>query len=330
MSILNKPTGWVPNPEGVDQIIRDTSVPVSDVTTEMRQSFNAVRSTQQKRTFLFSDLLIQLQPDWKRFAQAIGDCVSWGWEIAGTHSLAIDIKLNGLNIEWPGPLATESLYGLMRVEALGKKRGGRQDGAYGAAAAKGVTLYGYLARHDYSVMTGNPEHDLRKYSGKRAKDWGDYGCGGENDDGKLDAIAKKYPCKETIRVQNIQDGIKFLEAGYPIAVCSNVGFEGSRNPDGFKRARGTWYHCMEFFGVKYNDSGEPVGVANCQSWGNSEDTDNAAEFGTNPEVAKCSWWIDIPTANRMLSQGDSYAVTGVNGFKPRIIDWTKGWDITGS
>ena len=330
LEILNKPTGWVPNPDGVEKIIRDTSVPVTDVTPEMRQSFNAMRSTAEKRTFLFSDLLLQLQPDWKRWAQGIGDCVSWGWELAGTHSLAIDIKINGVNIDWPGVLATEPLYGLMRVEALGKRSGGWQDGAFGAAGAKAVVNYGYLARHDYSTQTGNPEHDLRKYEGKKAKNWGNYGCGGENDKGKLDEIAKRYPCKEAIRVKGIQDGIKFLEAGYPIAVCSDVGFEGSRDRNGFKRARGTWYHCMEFFGVKYNERGEAVAVANAQSWGNSEGLDNAAEFATHPEVAKCSWWIDLPTANRMLSQGDSYAVTGINGFKPRVIDWLSGWDITGT
>jgi hypothetical protein len=29
----------------------------------------------------------------------------------------------------------------------------------------------------------------------------------------------------------------------------------------------------------------------------------------------------------MLGQRDSYAVTGIEGFKLREIDWLKGWDV---
>lgn len=329
MDILNKPQGWVPNPEGVERILDDPLTAVNRMTQEQRVALDGLRFRGTKRTFLLTDALLKLEPGWKRFAQGIGDCVSWGWEIAGTLVVAVDIVTKSVSIEWPGVMATEPIYGGSRVEAVGKSRGGWSDGSYGAAAAKWASKWGYIARQDYSKFTGINEHNLVRYDAKKAKNWGNFGCGGERDEGKLDAIAKKYPAREVIQVKTFDDAVRMLESGYAIAVCSNVGFDGKRRSDGFKDARGTWYHCMTFYGVKYNDDGEAIAVACMQSWGNSEGEDNAAEFGANPEVAKCSWWVNRSTANRMLSQGDSYAVTGINGFQPRIINWSTGWEVTG-
>jgi hypothetical protein len=325
-NILNKPTGWVPDPEGVEEIIRDPSIMVRDLTKGQMSDLRATlgkASRDAKRRVMLTDALRVLEPGWKRGAQKIGDCVSWGWEIAGTLSVAHDIVTKARPITWPGVMATESLYGLMRVEALGKRRGGYQDGAYGAAAAKAATTYGFLARQDYSQETGNTDHDLRQYNGQRAKEWGNFGNGGERDAGKLDEVAKRFPSSECPRITTFEDAAASIEQGWPVAVCSDVGFNGARDRNGFKSPRGTWYHCMAFFAVRW----DRPGLGCMQSWGNSEGLENADPADVWPELAKCFWWVTPETANRMLSQGDSYAVTGIEGFKLREIDWLKGWDV---
>lgn len=327
-NILNNPTGWTPNPEGVEEIIRDPNTMVRDLTRGQAMDLRATlskASRDAKRRVMLTDALRVLEPNWKRGAQKIGDCVSWGWEIAGTLSVAHDIVTRARPITWPGVMATESLYGLMRVEAIGKRRGGYQDGAYGAAAAKAATTYGFLARQDYSGETGNKDHDLRAYSGERAKEWGNFGNGGERDAGKLDEVAKRFPSSECPRITTFEDAAASIEQGWSVAVCSNYGFNGSRDRFGFKQRRGTWFHCMNFFAVRW----DRPGLGCMQSWGNSEGLDNADPPDVWPELAKCFWWVDPATATGMLGQGDSYAVTGIEGFKLREIDWLKGWEVTG-
>src|SRR5690606_9024346 len=117
--------------------------------------------------------------DWKVGSQGIGDCVSWGW----AHAVDIHTAVlwgHGEISDWK-PAATESIYGGSRVEASGRSRGGYSDGSYGGAAAKWVRDWGIVFRERYD------DHDLTVYSSTRAKAWGNFGNGGEGDNGKLDA-----------------------------------------------------------------------------------------------------------------------------------------------
>jgi len=313
-------TGYTPNHEETDWILGDPEAPgvygMGPTDSErMEQEWSA------DSPLLLTDALISLQPNWKRGAQKIGDCVSWGYEVAATIATAVDIVIDKEPWKWTGPYATESIYGGSRVEARGRSKGGWQDGSYGGAAAKWITKWGVLQRVNYSVATGVKEHDLSTYSGEKAKQWGNYGNGGRYDEGKLDTVAKKYPAKEAVLVTSFKDAANCILSGYPVAVCSGQGFTKTRDDDGFCRPHGSWSHCMCFVGVRF----DRPGLLCMNSWGYSNKGPHGIQ--THDEVMKCSFWVDSSVCDKMLRGQDSFAVTGVNGLERRKVDFSDGWEL---
>ena len=319
-----KDYGWLPDPAGVDWILGDPDTPgVYGLSPRDAEHIGKPKRTEP---LLLTDALMQLEPNWRRQAQRIGDCVAFGFEAACTIATAVDIVVDKEPWMWKGPYATEPIYGGSRLEARGKDpekgaRGGWRDGSYGAAAAKWITKWGCLRRMNYSVATGNKEHDLTTYSGDKAKQWGNYGCGGRYDKGKLDSVAKEFPCKEAVLVTKYDDAVNCILNGWPIAVCSGQGFVKTRDSQGFCRRHGSWSHCMCFVGVRF----DRPGLLCMNSWGHSNKGPHGIE--THEEVMKCSFWVDSKTVASMLRGQDSYAVTGVKGLEPRDVDFSLGWEL---
>lgn len=250
---------------------------------------------------------ITVEEDHSFIANGYGvhNCVSWGFAHGADIHLAI-MWLAGDSADWK-PAATESIYGGSRVEARGVQNGGWSDGSYGAAAAKWLRDYGLLFRQQYDGV------DLSTYSAKRAKDWGYYGNGGQGDDGKLDEVAKRHPVRNVALVSTFDEAAAAIQSGYPVPVCSMVGFEMQRDQDGFARASGSWAHCMCFVGVRY---GNRPGLLCLNSWGPT--------WITGPkwpaDMPEGSFWVDKATVNRMLSQRDSFAISGHDGFPFKKLD----------
>ena len=314
--------GYRPNPEETDWILSDPDTP--GVFGLSPNDGNRIRkSWTNKKPLLLTDTLIALQPNWKRGAQKIGDCVAWGWEVGCTIATAVDIYIRKEPWQWHGSYATEPVYGGSRVEARGKSpgRGGWQDGSYGGAAAKWVTKWGCLRRLNYGVVTGNKEHDLTIYSGNKSKQWGNYGCGGRYDKENLDSIAKEYPCKEAVLVTDFDNAANCILNGWPIAVCSGQGFTKTRDSQGFCKPHGRWSHCMCFVGVRF----DRPGLLCMNSWGYSNKGPHGIK--THDEIMKCSFWVDADVCNKMLRGQDSFAITGVNGLEPREVDFSSHWEI---
>lgn len=306
--------GWSPNPAATAAYVGSLPEPT------IAQTLLAGAPQERKDAFLWLPLM-SVKPDWKRGAQGIGDCVSWGAELAATMLMAIQAVVHG--DAWEAEAATEPIYGGGRVEANGGRLAGYGDGSYGAAAAKWVRNWGVLLRQDYSAVTGNPDHDLRFYSKDRAKSWGNFGCGGQRDErgnGPLDLLARKHPVKATSLVENAEQLDAALQSGYPVTVASNVGFgRMARDSNGIVRASGNWSHQMMFGGVKWLGINRLFRLFN--SWGKSAS-------GPDPDivhqaVSDCSWWVTDEDANRMLRQGDSFAFSDIVGFPPRVLDFQK-------
>ena len=241
---------------------------------------------------------------WIVDAQEIGDCVSWG----GAHSVdiagAVLWKLN-LSATWK-PAATEALYGGSRVEARGVSQGGYRDGSNGGWLAKFVRDYGVVFREQY------PTVDLTHYSGQRAKDWGNFGCGGRDDNGRLDALCKQHPVRDVALVTTFNEAAAAIRSGYPVAVCSGQGFSRKRDADGFAAGSGNWAHCMCFIGVRTDREG----LLCLNSWG--------PNWISGPkwpaDMPDGSFWVDRRTAERMLAGRDSFAFSGFAGFPYRKLD----------
>jgi hypothetical protein len=247
---------------------------------------------------------------WVVGKQGIGDCVSWGWAHGCDICLAVEWKLGGSS-EWR-PAATEAIYGGSRVEARDAKSGGWGDGSYGGAAAKFVHNFGVLFRQPYNELG----FDLTDYSAQRAKQWGNYGCGGSGDNGKADKVAKLHPVRSVALVRNFEEAAAAIAAGYPVPVCSGQGFSSRRDDQGFSRASGSWSHCMCFIGVRFDRKG----LLCLNSWG-----PNWISGPKWPEdQPDGSFWVEESTATRMLRGEDSFAVSAYEGFPYRDLkhgDW---------
>lgn len=297
--------GYEPHKDESEQFIK--SLPKPTIRDAGPQLFNAVGD--EKEVLLYRALYKAYEIKYgKPFVvgrQGIGDCVSWGWAHGCDIHLAI-MYLAGDSADFK-LVATESIYGGSRVEARGRTLGGWSDGSYGSAAAKWVKDYGLIFREQY------PSADLTSYSAKRAKDWGNYGNGGQGDNGKLDEEAKRSPVREVALVTTFEEAVAAIQSGYPIPVCSMQGFSLQRDADGFARASGQWAHCMCFIGVRY---GNRPGLLCLNSWGPT--------WISGPkypdDMPDGSFWVDKSTANRMLSSRDSFAVSGYDGFPFQELD----------
>lgn len=275
-------------------------------------------SSKKVNTYLWLAILEVTDGKWKRGSQGIGDCVSWGAELAATTLMSLQ-HVQGTS-RFEGEAATESCYGGSRVEARGKQSGGWSDGAFGFAAAKFYREWGVTLRKDYSKETGNPDHDLRQYSKTKAKNWGNYGCGGKLDKGKLDRISKQMPVKQVVAVKDVAEAEALILNGYPITIASRVGFKGmKRNSVGVVRRSGSWAHQMVVLGVRYLHGSVYFRVFN--SWGKCA---SGSDPGiSHQSISDCSWWITEQDMAYILKSGDCWAFSDVEGLPKREIDLVK-------
>ena len=233
--------------------------------------------------------------------QNVGCCVGCGFKHACGVIQATQI-LAGRAAEWK-EVSVEVIYGGSRVEIGGGRISG--DGSIGAWAARWVREYGVVPMEKYDSV------DLSEFSPKRAREFGRYGV---PDD--LEPLAKQHPVKGTALVKSWQDVERAIRQGYPVAVCSDQGFRMERDRDGFCRAQGTWPHCMAIIGIRGGD--RPGGFI-LNSWGDNAHT--GPVWPTDAPVA--GFWADWRTIDRMVKQGDSFALSDAVGFPQRKLpdDW---------
>ncbi len=307
-----QPQGYVPNPEGTAAFV--ASLPKPFLT---QAGPDCLKYAQDENPVLLYRALMKAHKqkygrEWVVGAQGIGDCVSWGNAHACDVNLAVmfvrgevsDFKM----------AATESIYGGSRVEGVGGREGsgGWGDGSYGAAAAAWLHKFGVIYREPYPDFS----QDLTSYSASKAKSWGNWGNGGQGDNGRFDEHAKLHNVKSCVLVRSFREAAAAIQAGYPVAVCSGQGFSSNRDNDGFARASGGWSHCMCFTGVRFDKPG-----LLCQnSWG-----PNWISGPKWPEdQPDGSFWVEERVAERMLSGGDSFAISNIDGFPYRDLqhgDW---------
>jgi len=297
--------GWVDSPEAREAV--KASLPVGQryfgETPAGKAAMGDERDvllTEAAKAVLGKHLPIRNQGD-------VGSCVSFGTACAVEYCILVQIA-NANRAGLPPPtdfkdLAQEVIYGGSRVEVgKGQVRG---DGSVTAWAAEFVKSWGVVARDNY------PPYDLRTYSTKTCRQFGDKGCPSE-----LEVVAKKSPVRGITFVRTADEAAKAIRQGYPIAVGSGVGF-GNRGPwtrdkDGFLRASGSWGHCMAVVGVI---GGARPGFLFVNSWG--------PEVHRGPtgghDIPDGSFFVDWQTAGRMFGEGDAIAFSDAVGFPARRL-----------
>lgn len=264
----------------------------------------------ERDTFL-GHYLLKVQPSWLRGAQQIGSCVGWGWSLSVDVLAACDILFRGDHESFGGRTIEAATYGFSRVEARGVKSNPGGDGSYGAAAAKAVTKFGTL--HFGQVYDGK---SFDKPSGQLEQEWGRNGVPDE-----LEPFAAKHKVAEVTLVQDFKDIAKAVVNGYPVAVCSGLGFSMTLRDGGWLRQTGSWAHCQMVLGVRF---GSRPGAFVENSWGDCYDGDIDASLPV--QFQRSGGWVDADVMDRMVAGDDSYALAGYNGFAPtQLPDWTGLW-----
>jgi hypothetical protein len=230
-----------------------------------------------------------------------GSCVGAGFKHSVDVLLAVQITEGKL--EEFKPVSAEAIYALSRVEIGGGVLVG--DGSTGGWASKAVSRYGVLAMQPYSNI------DLSTYSATRARQLGKTGLSTE-----LENIAKQHPVNGTALVTSWEEAKKAIRQGYPIPLCSNQGFSMARDSSGTARAQGKWAHCMSLQGIRFSPREQGFIV---NSWGDRAHTGPRVPV----DAPVCGFWADAAVIDRMLKQGDSFALSDVVGFPQRKLpfDW---------
>ena len=298
--------GYEPDPVGAARFLESLDVRFfSDAAPD------AMENAEPVDTFLYRAMDAACRERYgKPFApgrQLNGSCVAWGAMHAVYCAEAIEWQL-GNRSEPPILPSTESIYGGSRVEARGrpgdgaKPYGGWSDGSTGYAAAKWLRDWGVVYRQDY----GNGI-DLTTYSKDVEKIWGAFGNGGRDDGGRFDAVAARTPCKHVVNVRTWDELVAAITSGFPVTIASSQGFNKTRDADGFCKAQGTWMHQMCIVGIRFQKmGGGRVGALILNSWGNYCDGPKWPD-----DQPDGSFWAEKKTVERILAQGDSWAIAEV-------------------
>lgn len=303
--------GWIPHEKREYGVAKQAEAIMQDLPL-LTKCGKSIMGTGKGKTVRLDRILVDVAGYYPIVRQTIGDCVSFGWAKAIMLTLAADIRIRGEAEKWPGfELSTEWIYGTSRVLS-GRGRLRNSDGSVGAWAADAVLNHGTLLRRKYEI--DGEVFDLRRYSGRRAKEWGFRGLPAK----ALEPTADEHPISRKAAIcRSYEEARDAIANGYAVPVCSNQGFRDTRDSQGFLRPSGSWAHCMCFFATNEADNPRRPGLGlDNTSWG-------AWCSGPNPDnLPDGCGWVDAKTCDRMLRQNDSFSIPGYNGFRNRSEDLT--------
>lgn len=249
------------------------------------------------------DLSVYLEKVWGKawyLSQGeCGSCVACGAALACDTLMAIDTVRNGRqNPRFRTDVHT--IYWGSRVE-IGRNRI-RGEGSVGVWAAEYLKQYGALPQQKF------PEVDLSKYSPSLC-------CGPRSSQGVPDTLeptARQYPVKEYAQIKTFDEAVYALSTGSPVTIASSQGFRMTLDSQGFGTASGTWNHQQCAIGYEL-DPVPCLWIAN--SWGACY---TGGPQGWCPAVMK----VRKATADRMLKEGDSWAMSRFAGFRGPGLDFS--------
>lgn len=231
-----------------------------------------------------------------------GCCVGEGWSGSVELLQCCEIALHDEPEEYK-PVSAAAVYALAR-EVGGYLGSG--DGSTGSDAAKAVSTLGTV-----DSETAKDDNTRPHPHADTAKKWGRTGLPKE-----LKAVAKNHVVKSVALVRSADEIKVALQNGYPVAVCSNVGFEGRggfrRDEDGRCYRGGSWPHCMYVCGYRADKKWFCI----VQSWG--------ANSPSGPRTLgqpESSFWITSADMDTIARQADSYALSQHNGWPAQKLDW---------
>ena len=312
--------GCRPNPQAdeqfADSIIRKGGNPDgSDVAHEWEFA-----DAGKGKLILLSPVVDSVFPGcWPGPTQLWGDCVGKGCANSLLTSLALEIndgrpdEVTG-HVEVAPELPRDGILNVpVASESLFAWRGFDDDGWFCSAAAQTATTRGFLVRKPYPELG----FDLTRYTEQTIR------LGGKKLPGdKWLAESSKHIARTATFLKGREAARDFLFQGYGIFNCSSMGFDRTRNEDGFSRQIGTWQHSQCYIG--YDDRPEThqkYGQA-LVCWLNSWNKWNKGPRkvrGTDLEIPEGAYWALASTIDR----AQNIALSSVAGW-PRRRQTTYG------
>lgn len=286
--------GWIDDPDYVAQAVKTFRNPYFGDAAK-----GLIQQSEDKDAFLWKFYEQVHGHPWMPHDQnGTGCCVGEGFSAALEILQCVEIKVNGESQE-AKPISAAAMYSLAR-EVGGML--GRGDGSTGADAAKACMDFGAI-----SCEEAKDDNTTGKEHAALAKKWGRSGLP-EN----LKQLASQHRIKTASLVRTPEEVRAALTNGYPVAICSSVGFEPfRRDKDGFCRPGGSWPHCMCIAGYRADRKAFLV----LQSWGTQ-----SPPGPKSLDQPDGSFWIDWSACQRIVRAGESYALSTFDGYKPRNID----------
>jgi len=244
-----------------------------------------------------------------------GFCVGFGNAKDGDIVLATAAEAGEL--DFPGDVAVEPVYGGMRYEIGAKthgsdiNRGG--DGGVGTWAVEWFQKYGLLLMKQYGSI------DFTQYSMDRCDKYGRSGVPDE-----LEPEAKTKPIRDAVLLDDADQAWKMIGQLHGLVHCSDQGFAMQRNSDGTCKANDVWPHCANFFGRFTMKNGEKV-LRYDNHWNGRPD---GAGYLGNPIVIDGKngpihlngnqFLVPLDIVNRIIKNGrETYSLSGPQGFTVR-------------
>lgn len=305
-------TGWVNDPIEVARILNhldrtQAARPFASVAAakllagpDDDQSFLAWKAEEKVRGHIL--------PSWDQ--GQYGTCVSFGWG-RGVNDLMLIAAASGTGSDPGKDIATEPIYGGSRVEVGNGRIAG--DGSVGAWAARWVKEWGNLLRQVYGKW------DLTRYSGDLSRQWGRSGVPDE-----LEPICREHPVKTVALIEDATQAWKLLGNGYPIPICSGVGFD-SPLAEGFCERSGSWGHCMLVRGrmvARFRGRRERAFIIQ-NSWGDYIEGEKVIfdGDGNHVELPEGCFGVHWSAMEDIIGERDSFAASDFVGFEPRDLSW---------
>lgn len=248
-------------------------------------------------------------------SQNRGDCVARACASCIATTLAIEIynakpdEVTG-KIEGRPELPQSGVEAnVVASESLWAWRGYSRDGWVCSKAAQVAGDKGFLIRKPYPDLN----IDLTKYTESTNR------LGGSSPPGQkwLDE-SKKHTVRTATRVSGREQVRDFLAAGYAVFNCSSLGFDRTRNEDGWSRQKGSWAHAQ--FWHAYDDRpetvkkyGQPL-VCWQNSWGRWNSGPRRVR-GTNIDIPHGAYWALAET----IEQCSCIALSSVAGWPRRKL-----------
>ena len=244
---------------------------------------------------------------------AVSNCTSFGAKNVMEYLQCVQIALAGEAQKFRN-MFPPYFYGCSRVFIGGGQIGG--DGGSGTWIQAAIKKYGALATDDPNVPP---------YSGRVAREWG----GHRGPPKEFVSLGQQHLVKTTAQITNADDAANALLNGYPIAICSDRGYNMMAGSDGFHAPKGSWSHCMSLIGFDDSDSSKGLYFIILNSWGDVHG--QLKDFSTNADLPVGILRVKGEYVDKMLAQEDSFAFSQFDGFPDNSKNLEKAlFDVVGS